>query len=275
MSNVESNDPEGVNIAVMSPAGTSGKSTASACLLQPNLGDEPILSFESSNDDAHDLYGAEIETFVPETFSSYMEVLAQRDRAGKNSVTDVGASCYEPFMFELRDSHVLHSYDYVVLVADPGRAQTDVLLCLEKLLDQGLEPSKVRLLLNKTKPVKRGFSMAMQFSTLFKGCMDLGVETNENCFIPHHALFSYIHLHKIDWRDLLADVADHRGAVAATRGQPMGQRLSREKAATAQRLRDGALPHLARAFRELNIGPPTAPAFGYVSALTSEHLDVA
>lgn len=192
-----------MKLCVMNFSGNVGKSTIARHLLAPRLDDCHIIGVESINaDDGSDaaVRGRE--------FRELGRTLAALDAA----VVDVGASNVEEFLARMAQQRGAHEdFDaFVVPTAPTTKQLRDTISTISALNELGVEPSRIRLVLNLA---ERGEDPHKLFGPLF--------ELDEFCATPRALIYEneiYSLLRDSDQSisGLVEDTTDYRGLMRAT-----------------------------------------------------------
>jgi hypothetical protein len=135
-----------MKIAVINFSGNVGKSTISAHLLHPYMGNCPIFSVESLNiDTAAD--GMEVERIRGKKFGDLQEQLLVLDTA----IIDVGASNVDDFLKMMAKYHGSHEdFDYFLIpVVKEKKQQADTINTIRSLAGMGIPARKIKVVFNK------------------------------------------------------------------------------------------------------------------------------
>lgn len=135
-----------MKVAVINFSGNVGKSTISANLLYPYMGNCPIFSIESLNTDSS-ADGMEVERINGKKFGNLQEHLLMIDTA----IIDVGASNVDDFlkmMSKYEGSH--EDFDYFLIpVVKEKKQQADTINTIRSLSAMGISAKKIRIIFNK------------------------------------------------------------------------------------------------------------------------------
>ena len=246
------------NILVANVAGTVGKSTIASIQIAPRFGCDEVIAIETENP-AGSRYAEKVKRFTAELYDDWLEYVLDAREDGKNTITDLGASNYVSFVNRLSLGGNISLIDYLVVVTDTQeRSQEDAVATIQTFFNIGLDPAKLRIVLNKAVVPTPELSIERQYDTLFTSAeVDPRIKINPNCYMPALTVFDHIASNGIKWSDLLADNTDHAAALKATIGE--GATLARAKRAAfriAQMAKDPAIKFSDRLFKELNIGSP-------------------
>jgi hypothetical protein len=135
-----------MKVAVINFSGNVGKSTISAHLLHPYMGNCPIFSVESLNiDTAAD--GMEVERIRGKKFGDLQEQLLVLDTA----IIDIGASNVDDFLKMMAKYHGSHEdFDYFLIpVVKEKKQQADTINTIRSLAGMGIPAKKIKIVFNK------------------------------------------------------------------------------------------------------------------------------
>ena len=168
-----------MKIAVINLSGNVGKTTVSAHLLKPRMGDAPIFSIESVNADAS-ADGLEVEKMRGKKFGELQEKLMTLDSA----IIDVGSSNVEDFlkfMQQYAGSHI--EFDlFVIPVVKDKKQQGDTVKTIRALGALGVPPERIVTVFNK---VQVDETVATDFEAF------VGLEKLEHSFTLRHEAVIY------------------------------------------------------------------------------------
>ena len=165
-----------MKIAVLNFSGNVGKTTIAKNLLLPRLKETHFIAIESVNHGNQD--DIKIKS---KDFSLLQDELLIND----NIIVDIGASNIEEtmkLMEQYKGSH--EDFDYFVLPTVPDlKQQLDTIATVIKLLEIGIKPNKIRLILNLVNDSER---IQSDFSHIFDFIKEtkikepkLGIESSE------------------------------------------------------------------------------------------------
>lgn len=246
------------NILVANKAGTLGKSTIASIVIGPRFGCDEVIAIETENA-AGTRYNEKVKYFTADLYSDYARHVMEANVSGRRTVTDLGSSNYVSFVENMRLTGGIALIDFLIVVTDTQeRSQTDAAATIRSYCNDGLDPSKVRVILNKasipnpTKPIKR------QYDTLFAAArLDERIQLNPNCWMPSLTIFDHMVNAGISWRELMSDTTDHVAALKATIADgPTPERERMLAYRYARMARDAAINFADRLYAELNIGEP-------------------
>ncbi|MGF6931183.1 hypothetical protein OKW41_000322 [Paraburkholderia sp. UCT70] len=264
------------NFFVASKAGTVGKSTISSVVIAPRLGCDEVIAIETENA-AGARYAQKVKRFSAERYGSYMEYVIEATDEGKNTVTDLGASNYVPFVRNLALGNTIAFFDYLVVVTDTQeRSQQDAIETILHFLKLGMDLERVRIVLNKSRPAITELTIEQQYETVFAAArVDPRINVNPECNMPDLPIFDQMAFNNISWSELLADTTDHTARLKATVSD--GQTMARAKTAAYRMAQASLKPTIMFSdllFKALNIGPvipaPALPTVKQSGAAAAE-----
>lgn len=194
-----------MKVAVVNFSGNVGKTTVAAHLLKPRMGDAPIFSVESVNQDAS-TQGLEVEQMRGKAFGVLVEELMERDRA----IVDVGASNVEEFLKLMQRYDGSHEeFDYfVVPVVRERKQQADTVATLRALAALGVPASKIRLVMNKFDPDD---SLQDEFAAFFAlERLEHGFTLRESAVIHENEVFELLKQAGMSLGQVTNDPVNHR-----------------------------------------------------------------
>jgi cellulose biosynthesis protein BcsQ len=135
-----------MKVAVINFSGNVGKSTISAHLLHPYMGNCPIFSVESLNIDTS-ADGMEVERIRGKKFGDLQEQLLVLDTA----IIDIGASNVDDFLKMMAKYHGSHEdFDYFLIpVVKEKKQQADTINTIRSLAGMGIPAKKIKIVFNK------------------------------------------------------------------------------------------------------------------------------
>ncbi|WP_293042067.1 StbB family protein [Paraburkholderia sp.] len=216
-----------LSIAIANCSGNVGKTTATRELLAPRLAHMSVRQIESINTD--DSAGPKVEVMIAARFD---ELHAELMR-GRSLLVDIGASNVEEYLNRLDLSEGSHE-DYacfVVPVEPESKQMKDTIKTINMLADLGVEPERIRVLLNKVELVKsepRKVTLRRQFGQLFdlhhrKGTFML----NEDALVPKNDVFALAAAAGRTIHDIANDGIDYKAQLAAATTESEKDRLVR------------------------------------------------
>ncbi|MEX3936097.1 hypothetical protein AB4Y32_30620 [Paraburkholderia phymatum] len=246
------------NLLVANKAGTLGKSTIASIVIAPRFGCDEVIAIETENA-AGTRYAEKVKHFTADLYSDYAAHVMETNDAGRRTVTDLGSSNYVRFVDNLRLAGGIALIDYLVVITDTQeRSQTDAVETIRAFYNYGLDPSKVRVVLNKASLPSPTMPIERQYDTLFAAArVDPRIKLNANCWMPSLSIYDHMVFNGIRWHELMADTTDHAAALRATIAD--GATLERAKTVAfrlARMGRDAAINFADRLYAELSIGDP-------------------
>lgn len=237
-----------LNFAIAHNFGGVGKSTIGACLLYPRVGGQ-LLSIESNNTGA-ERYGIPVHRYAAAQYREYYEDLRRFAFVG-NTITDIGASNIESFIDRLVEAGSYDRLDYwVVPVTQSDRGQVESISTIRTLLDNvGIDPDRLRVVLNMVKMPQKNGPVEAQFPYLFTFAdQDRRVKINPKCAIPSLDVFSVLATSGRSWQEVQNDKTDYdvKFAQAMAARDEVGQEVAlrnqymQEMVAQAQNLMNSA-----------------------------------
>ncbi|MDP9902419.1 StbB family protein [Variovorax ginsengisoli] len=151
-------------VAVLNYSGNVGKTTLARHLLQPRMGNCPILFVETMNE------GGDETNVKGKDFASVMiEVLAS-----DSAIVDIGSSNIEQVFAKVGQmGDVLDGFDFILIpTVAKAKQQADTLKVLRDLLDLGVTPDRLKLVLNH---VDSDDDVEKVFDKLLKFAGSLGI----------------------------------------------------------------------------------------------------
>lgn len=128
-------------VAVLNYSGNVGKTTLTRHLLQPRMGNCPVMSVESINDgdDETNIKGKNFNAVLIEVQSS------------DSVIVDIGSSNIEQVFSKARTmGNVFDEFDYLVVpTVDKPKQQANTAKILADLMDLGVDPERIKLVLNQ------------------------------------------------------------------------------------------------------------------------------
>ncbi|MEM5383528.1 hypothetical protein VSR68_07985 [Paraburkholderia phymatum] len=255
------------NLLVVSKAGTVGKSTIASILIAPRFGCDEVITIETENA-AGARYAQKVNRFTAERYLPYMEYVIHASDEGKNTVTDLGASNYVNFLRNLALANGIAFFDYVVVVTDTQeRSQQDAIDTIKQFFKLGMDPERLRIVLNKSAPAMPELTIEQQYETVFAAArLDPRIKVNPECNMPALPIFDQMAFNSISWAELLEDTTDYTARLKATVSE--GQTMARAKTAAYRMAQASLKPTIMFSdllFKALNIGPVVpAPAFSTI-----------
>ncbi|MDP3613771.1 MAG: StbB family protein [Rubrivivax sp.] len=156
-----------MKVAVINFSGNVGKSTVSKYLLQPRIAGAKLIAIETINADEGDG-----EAVKGREFGVLQEDLMMHDAA----VVDIGASNVEEvfkLMRAYKGSHEDFDLFVVPTTREPKQAK-DTVGTIQALADLGVEPNRIRVVLNRTEPdedLEAAFSQVTDYARKCGTCV--------------------------------------------------------------------------------------------------------
>ncbi|CAB3772099.1 StbB family protein [Paraburkholderia humisilvae] len=204
-----------MSIAIVNCSGNSGKTTVTRELLAPRLPHMSVRQVESIN--ADDSTGPKVEVMIAARFDELHEELMR----GRNLLVDIGASNFEEYLNRLDSSEgAQEDYTCFIVPTEPESKQMkDTIKTINMLADLGVEPGRIRALLNKVELVKseaREVTLRRHFAQLFELHDRTGMfELHHDAALPRNDVFTLaaaagrtIHDIAIDGVDYKAQLVD-------------------------------------------------------------------
>lgn len=140
---------------------SSGKTSMARQLLQPRLGDAPIIPIETFNKDE----GQE-NALKADDFRKAMQAVDMCQAEDKSIIIDVGVSNVERFLAKMKVEKAFDDFDcFIVPVMPERRSLTDTITLIETLADEHKVPAKkIWVLFNKADP---GRAVEDQYAPIF------------------------------------------------------------------------------------------------------------
>jgi hypothetical protein len=249
------------HILIIHQNGSVGKTTLASFIVRPRLGGR-LFSLDKVEADA-ERYGESVVRYAEEHYVDYLEDLVMC-RHASNTLTDVGSNRWNSFVDSLKNSGGLELFDFVLVPTDlTDKAQEGTLVTAETLFSAGLDPARLRIVLNKARSPSPLDPIEKQYPLLFAAAAgDPRIPLNPNCYIAELPIFSYLAQANLTWHDAVNDDADYDSLLAeATRDRRSQEErlvITRKLLLTAQAKK--AKPIFDAVYRSLNIGAPTSSA---------------
>lgn len=250
------------NLVVANKAGTLGKSTIASIVIAPRFGCDEVIAIETENA-AGTRYAEKVKYFTADLYPDYANRVMEANVAGHRTVSDLGSSNYVGFVDNMRLAGGIALIDFLIVVTDTQeRSQTDAAATIRSFCDDGLDPSKVRVILNKAALPSQARPIERQFDTLFAAArLDPRIQLNPNCWMPSLSIFDHMVNNGISWRELMSDTTDHVAALKASIADgPTPARVKMLAYRYARMGRDAAIEFADQLYAELNIGEAVQPA---------------
>lgn len=233
-----------MKVAVINFSGNVGKTTVSAHLLKPRMGEAPIFSVESLNVDAAG-DGLDVERLRGKEFGDLQGEMLRRDDA----IVDVGASNIEDFMKLMQKYHGSHEdFDYfVVPVVKEKKQQADTVNTIRALKALGVPAKKIRVLFNK---VDVDDNVDHDFASIF-GLAEIekSFTLRPEAVIHQNEVYELLKVLKTGLSEVLADDTDYRAKLKESADENERDRAVRMIA--VKRLAVSATSNLDAAYKAL------------------------
>lgn len=244
------------NLLIANKAGTLGKSTIASIVIAPRFGCDEVVAIETENA-AGTRYAENVKHFTANLYNDYATHVMEANDAGRRTVTDLGSSNYVTFVDKLRRNGGNALIDCLVVVTDTQeRSQTDAVETIRAFCKYGVDPSKIRVVLNKADVPNPTMPIERQFDTLFAAArVDSRIQLNANCWMPELSIFDHMVFNGIRWHELMADTTDHGADLRATIADGATHKRAKSVAYRLARMgRNAAIDFADRLYAELNIG---------------------
>lgn len=144
-------------VAVLNYSGNVGKSTLAKNLLQPRMGQCPLLLVESINE------GGDATNVKGKDFAGVMIEVLANDQV----IVDIGSSNIEQVFAKVeRMGDVMNEFDFVVVPSVPDeKQQKDTIKTIRDLIKLGVDAEKIKVILNYVKDaddVAKTFHLVLQ-----------------------------------------------------------------------------------------------------------------
>lgn len=222
-----------MKIAVLNYSGNVGKSTLARHLLQPRMGDCPIMFIESINE------GGDESNIKGKEFASVMIDVLAADKA----IVDIGSSNIEAVFAKVgRMGEVLEGFDFFLIptVAKP-KQQKDTVKVIRDLISLGVPKEKLKVVFNHVDPED---DVARSFAAVKEPIDALGITS-----AVVYESEGYAHLGTRSVKDCASEGRDFRKEIAAAKTT-----TEKHELATAQvfsLLAQGIQKDLDKAFAKL------------------------
>lgn len=199
-----------MSIAIVNCSGNVGKTTITRELLAPRLARMVVRQVESINTD--DSSGPKVEVMIAARFDELHEELMR----GSDLLVDIGASNVEEYLDRLDSSDGAHQ-DYacfIVPVQPESKQMKDTIKTINMLADLGVEPDRIRVLLNKVELVKseaREVTLRRHFGQLFElhDC-STAFQLNQDALVPKNDVFTLAAAAGRTIHDIATDGVDYK-----------------------------------------------------------------
>ena len=234
-----------MKIAVINFSGNVGKTTIARHLLAPRVPGAEIIQVESVNSDD----GPSIqEALRGKQFSMLLDALAVTESA----VVDVGASNAEDFLNKMQQYHGSHEdFDlFVVPAVARVKQQRDTISTIEALHGLGVQPKKIKVVLNLLEHDDLPESVFAGLAAYSKESKTFSF--NARAAIRASEIFAKIGQTGQTIADLLSDQTDFKAQLIAAQSQEEKVRISR--LIGLRRLAGGVYEEMDAVFKTITAG---------------------
>lgn len=229
-----------MKIAIINFSGNVGKTTVARHLLSPRMPKAHLLSVESANADE-----GEVGALRGKQFAQLQEALQIAD----DLIIDIGASNIEDLLAGMQKYAGSHEdFDYFVVPAVSSvKQQRDTANTIEKLSSIGVEPERIKLLLNcvdDSTPVDQQFAMLKKFLEANPLCV-----FDPDCALTENEIYQRVKHDSRTINALADDKTDYKKLISAEKNQDAKIKLADGLA--VKRLAMGVLPELDKCFKSL------------------------
>ncbi|MCA3786708.1 MAG: hypothetical protein IOC33_00370 [Burkholderia sp.] len=199
-----------LSFATVNCTGNVGKTTVTRELLAPRLPHMSVRQIESINTD--DSAGPKVEVMIAARFDELHEELMR----GRELLVDIGASNVEEYLNRLDSSEgAQEDYACFIVPVEPESKQLkDTIKTINMLADLGVEPERIRVLLNKVELVKseaREITLRRHFGQLFELHERRGsFVLNEDALVPKNDVFTLAAAAGRTIHDIATDGVDYK-----------------------------------------------------------------
>lgn len=213
---------EYIKIAVLNNSGNVGKSTICNTLLKPRIESSEVIRIETINED-----GADGEKLAAKDMTNVIEKIDLTD----NAIIDIGSSNIEHFIKGIKENIGSHEdIDIYLLPVTPDiKQQKDTYNTIEELIDMGVEPEQIGIILNR---VDLSIPLESQFKFLFESDILKQTASSEilKCLIiPDAQVFTLIDAIETTYEVSVNDNTDYRKAIRETTDKDKRSELSLKK----------------------------------------------
>ncbi|MGU7843930.1 StbB family protein [Burkholderia sp. AW33-5] len=214
-----------MSIAIVNCSGNVGKTTVTRELLAPRLSHMSVRQVESINTD--DSAGPKVEVMIAARFDELHEELMR----GRDLLVDIGASNVEEYLNRL-DSSEGAQEDYacfIVPVEPESKQMKDTMKTINLLADLGVEPERIRVLLNKVELLKsepREVTLRRHFGQLLDlHEQDASFLLNHDALVPKNDVFTLAAAAGRTIHDIATDGVDYKAQLAGAANDAEKDRL--------------------------------------------------
>lgn len=227
-----------MKVAVVNYSGNVGKTTVARHLLQPRMGNCPILFVETINEGGDS--GSNIKG---RDFKDVLREIPVHERV----VVDIGSSNVEEVFAQLKKMSESHEdFDYFLIPTVPApKQQADTAKIALSLFEIGVDPSKIKILFNQ---VEEGDDVRKVFAALLSALEPLQISPQLEAVIHQNELFPMLGMRTVD--EALSADRDFKGEIARAIGNAERQREIAQ-ARIISRLAKGARAELDQVFQVL------------------------
>jgi hypothetical protein len=241
-----------MSIAIVNCSGNVGKTTVTREVLAPRLPHMSVRQVESINTD--DSAGPKVEVMIAARFDELHEELMR----GRELLVDIGASNVEEYLSRLASSEGAQA-DYacfIVPVEPESKQMKDTIKTINMLADLGVEPERIRVLLNKVELVKseaREVTLRRHFAQLFELHDRLRTfALNRDALVPKNDVFTLAAAAGRTIHDIAIDGVDYKVQLVDAATEAEKERLV--KLVGLKRKALSIEPVLDHAFNALMVG---------------------
>ncbi|KUZ76892.1 hypothetical protein WI37_16060 [Burkholderia ubonensis] len=241
-----------MSIATVNCTGNVGKTTVTREVLAPRLPHMSVRQVESINTD--DSAGPKVEVMIAARFDELHEELMR----GRELLVDIGASNVEEYLNRLDASEGAQE-DYacfIVPVEPESKQMKDTIKTINMLADLGVEPDRIRVLLNKVELVKseeRDVTLRRHFAQLFELHDRMGTFVlNPDALVPKSDVFTLAAAAGRTIHDIATDGVDYKAQLVDAKTDAEKDRLVKLVALKRKAL--SMDPVIDRAFNALLAG---------------------
>lgn len=216
-----------LKIAVLNNSGNVGKSTICQTFLMPRIDQAELIRVETLNHDGVDTDGLS---------SKDMTLVIQKIDMVNKAVIDVGSSNIENFMAGLKRNSGSHEdIDFYIVPTTPEvKQQKDTVTTVDSLIDIGVNPSSIFVILNKTDELG---TIERQYQTILDADIVATLEKKSISDFPtifESEIFNLLEKIQCSFMDVLNDSTDYKKEIRATDDKELRSILSIKR--TANRL---------------------------------------
>jgi hypothetical protein len=199
-----------MSIAIVNCSGNVGKTTVTRELLAPRLPHMSVRQVESINTD--DSAGPKVEVMIAARFDELHDELM----LGHDLLVDIGASNVEEYLHRLDGSKgAQRDYACFIVPVEPESKQMkDTMKTINMLADLGVEPGRIRVLLNKVELVRseaREVTLRRYFGQLFElHERERTFELDQDALMPKNDVFTLAAAAGRTIHDIATDGVDYK-----------------------------------------------------------------